>query len=326
MNKKALAAVVAGLALVGVGIAGPSQADPTSKPRAINGMGSDTTQDVMNGFSKLDDARAAELASWDATPKGSTVDTGVTGCSAYTRADGSSAGRTALLTGTECLQFARSSSFSANAGLTYYPFAVDGLTYAITQNSSVPKNLTKAQLQSIFKCGVPSIQPVQVQAGSGTRKDWFNYLYGSAVSDLSNLSAEEKACYPAEADLPQEHDGRALKNNQIMPYSVAKWISQLTGVTSDVRGRTRLPLLDSKSPISLNIDGANTRTVYNVLRRADADAIAGSGELTATQTKLKGLFVGSDSLICANPTTIVQYGFAPVPSTASIKCGEPKTS
>lgn len=326
MNKKALAAVIAGVALVGVGLAGPSQADPTSKPRAINGMGSDTTQDVMNGFSKLEDARAADLASWDATPKAGTVDMGFGACTSYTRADGSSAGRTALLLNDTCLQFARSSSFSANANLTYYPFAVDGLTYAITQNSSVPKNLTKTQLMSIFKCGVSSVQPVLPQAGSGSRKDWLNYLYGSAVSDLSNLSTEEKACYPLEADFPQEHDGRALKNNQVMPYSVAKWISQMTGVTSDVRGRTRLPLLDSKSPISLNIDGANTRTVYNVLRRTDADAIAGSGELTSTQTKLKGLFVGSDSLICANPTTIVQYGFAAVPGTASIQCGQPKTS
>ena len=52
VNIKTIILAAAGVALVGAGIAAPSMADPTTTGRVLNGMGSDTTQFVMNGFSK----------------------------------------------------------------------------------------------------------------------------------------------------------------------------------------------------------------------------------------------------------------------------------
>lgn len=325
VNKKALSAVVAGLALIGFAAAIPASADPTSTPRALNGMGSDTTQDVMNGMAAIS---SGKIASWNATGTG-TVNTGNvnTLCGAVTRANGSGAGRTALKNDTNgCLQFARSSSYSADAALTYIPFAVDGLTYGVTSNSDVTKDLSLADLQSIFRCGVDGIQPVLPQSSSGTRKDWLKYLGidPSGGGSLSSLTTQEKACYPeviGGSNTTEENDGRALKSNQVMPFSVAKWVSMSSGVISDVRGKVVLGILEHTSPISLNTDGANTRTVYNVIRRTDATAIRGTDPLTQTQTDLKAAFVGSGSTVCSNPATIIAYGFAPIPVAASAQCG-----
>lgn len=325
MKIKSIILAAAGLALVGAGIASPSFADPTSSGRLLNGMGSDTTQDVMNGFAKT--TNGANLASWDAIGS-ATVDTGNAGCSTVTRANGSGAGRTALINNTPagCLQFARSSSFSANAALTYYPFAIDGLTFAVTQNSNVPRTLAKADLISIYRCET-SYVPVLPQTGSGSRSDWLTYLFGSSTFPPSGV---DTSCYlGAGTDntvLPQEHNGIQLTANQVMPYSVAKWVSQENGAVSDVRGSAVLGLLDDKSPIMLNSSGANTRTVYNVVRRTDGDAIAGGGALDPVQTALKAAFDSGSSFLCSDTGTIIKYGFAPVPNNATYTCGVQRTS
>lgn len=333
----------AGVALIAAGVASPVSADPLTTPRILNGMGSDTTLDVMNAFSKL--SAGSNIASWDPTGS-STVDTGNAGCSAVTRVNGSSAGRTALINDTAgCLQFARSSSFSSNANLTYYPFAEDGLTYAVTQNSSVPKSLTKAELVSIYKCEVAGIVPVLPQTGSGSRGDWLTHIFGSSTFPPASGST---TCYLGggtdNAVLPQEHDGRQMTSTQIAPYSVAKWIAQMTAVISDVRGKAVIPLYDTgsgpTSPVMLNPNGAFTRTVYNAVRRTDAtaignslgvDGIANTGDddnsgLNAVQIALKGAFVGPNSVLCANSTTLINNGFAPVKSGATFACGAPRTS
>ena len=331
VNIKTIILAAAGVALVGAGIAAPSMADPTTTGRLLNGMGSDTTQFVMNGFSKT--TNGANVASWDASGS-ATVDTGNTGCTSVSRANGSGAGRTALINNSPagCLQFARSSSFSANAALTYYPFSIDGLTFAVTQNSSVPRTLTKAELISIYRCETDYV-PVLPQTGSGSRADWLTYLFGSSTFPPSGVTT---SCYLGGGTdntvLPQEHNGIQLTDNQVVGYSVAQWVSQENGSVTDVRGRTVLGLLDDKSPLMLNPGGANVRTVYNVVRRTDGDAIAaaviaGNNDgLNPVQIALKAAFHGSNSFLCSDTATIIKYGFAPVPAGATYECGVQRTS
>ncbi len=331
MNIKTIILAAAGVALVGAGIAAPSMADPTTTARLLNGMGSDTTQFVMNGFTKT--ANGANVASWDAFGS-TTVDMGNDGCTSVSRANGSSAGRTALLNNTPagCLQFARSSSFSANAGLTYYPFATDGLTFAVTQNSSVPRTLSKAELVSIYKCETDYV-PVLPQTGSGTRNDTLTYIFGGTTFPPNGV---DTSCFLGGGTdntvLPQEHNGIALTDNQVLLYSVAQWVSQENGSVTDLRGRTVLGLLDDKSPLMLNGNGANVRTVYNVVRRADGDAIAASvvagnnDGLSAIQIALKEVFHGTGSYLCSDNVTLIKYGFAPVPEGATYECGAQRTS
>ncbi len=330
VNIKTIILAAAGVALVGAGIAAPSMADPTTTGRLLNGMGSDTTQFVMNGFSKT--TNGANVASWDASGS-SQVDMGNEGCTAVNRENGSSAGRTALKSNSPagCLQFARSSSFSLDNALTYYPFSIDGLTFAVTQNSSVPRTLTKAELISIYRCETDYV-PVLPQTQSGSRADWLKYLF-----DQTSIPAGvDTSCYLGGGTdntvLPQEHNGIQLTDNQVVGYSVAQWVSQENGSVTDIRGRTVLGLLDDKSPLMLNPGGANVRTVYNVVRRADGDAIAAAvvagndTDLNPVQIALKAAFHGSNSFLCSDTATIIKYGFAPVPTGATYECGVQKTS
>jgi len=347
----------AGVALVGVGLASSATADPLSTGRILNGVGSDTTQDLMNAFSKL--SAGSTIASWDASGS-STFDTGNAGCATVSRANGSGAGRTALANNTDgCINWSRSSSFSANAALTGYPVAVDGLTYAVTQNSSVPKSLTKDEIKAIYSCSADTagIVPVLPQTGSGTRADWITHIFGASTFPPSGVTT---TCYLGGGTdntlQPQEHDGRQLTSTQVAPYSVAKWISQMTAVISDVRGKAVIPLYDTTgaaadgnmntpgvtatSPIQLNTAGAFTRTVYNYIKRADAvaittsngtDTIAGTADddntqLTAVQVALKNAFVGSTSVVCSNDRTIINMGFAPVPAGSAYLCGARRDS
>jgi len=337
----------AGVALVGVGLASSATADPLTTGRILNGVGSDTTQDIMNTFSKL--SAGSDIASWDAL--GSAFDTGNAGCTAVPRQNGSTAGRDYVKNiANTCVNFARSSSFkltdsgTVEGKLGFYPFAIDGLTYAVTQNSSVPKSLTKDELVKIFSCdpAVASIVAVVPQDGSGTRADWLK-LYVNAAGTLP----ASPTCYRdggLNASLPQEHDGRTLKSNEVMPYSTAKWVSQMTATITDVRGKSVLGLLDVtsflatdndittygtdyRSPVTTNAGGSYVRTMYNAIRGLDAAAIEAGGTLTAAQTALKNAFVGSTSVLCsaAGQAVLINNGFAPITSL-SFPCGTRQVS
>ena len=347
----------AGVALVGVGLASSATADPLTTGRILNGVGSDTTQDLMNAFSKL--SAGSTIASWDASGS-ATFDTGNAGCTSVARANGSGNGATALKTNTDgCINFSRSSSYSADPALSGYPVAIDGLTYAVTQNSSVPKSLTKDEVRAIYSCSndTAGIVPVLPQTGSGSRADWLKHLFGASTFPPAGITV---TCYLGagtdNALQPQEHDGRQLTSTQVAPYSVAKWISQMTAVISDVRGKAVIPLYDTTgaaddgnqntpgvtptSPIMLNTGGAFTRVVYNYIKREDAvaitssagtDTIPGNGDddntaLTAVQVALKNAFVGPTSVTCSNDRTITNMGFAPVPAGSTYLCGARRDS
>jgi hypothetical protein len=144
--------------------------------RALNGTGSDTTQDLNNGLAAVvrDVSGQLILGSWDATvpaTQGDFIVTHTDGTS-IPRPNGSGQGLAALkaavggttltnargtssgpLDSTD-LQFARSSSGvapSTTGAYSYVPLAVDAVTYALAgANTTLPRNLTVAQLTAIY--------------------------------------------------------------------------------------------------------------------------------------------------------------------------------
>lgn len=204
MRKRRLLLVAgACLATLSLGV-GTALADPVpGQPpfRALQGVGSDTTQDVMNAFANgtnvftpafpgiKDGAGNFVIASWDAIGS-ATITTKDPAtfpqCSNIPRPNGSGDGINAIVGlkpgfPMECADFARSSADDHTArpgqGLTYIPFAIDAVTYATLTQSNVPKNFTQAQLTTIFQRDntptTPCIfKPRVPQINSGTRNFW----------------------------------------------------------------------------------------------------------------------------------------------------------
>ena len=166
MNKRKIAVAAVGITglLTGTVCASQAIADPSGPPpyRQLSGVGSDTTQGVLNGLANAITINGTKvIGSYDATGSAqvTTKDPATTPGCTINRPNGSNAGRTALLNslqaGNGCLDFARSSSLNlgaANPGLTYVPFAVDAVSYSITPTSTVPRKLALADLKAIYHC------------------------------------------------------------------------------------------------------------------------------------------------------------------------------
>jgi len=194
---------VAAIAATGLGAliatGNPATADP-KQYAAATGVGSDTSQDVLNalaGFTPLPNASGAgtnftpaqssaasgkrQLASWDAV--GSACITPKAPGATFTRPNGSSAGRRALsraIDGTSydaascgggtkpvsgLIQFARSSAGPPVAGtdLTYLPFGRDGMSFGYYRSAGAPvTTLTSAELNQLFTTGPATIGGVEM--------------------------------------------------------------------------------------------------------------------------------------------------------------------
>ena len=332
VNRKKMLTLVAG----GVGAASlvlastlpAAQAEPSGPPtyRALAGMGSDTTMDLMNALSEVVTVDGVKvIASYNAIPGGPAVTTKDPAtnpaCVNYPRANGSSGGRDALQrslqAGDNCLQFARSSSGRSGRttaiSMAWVPFATDGLTFAVNAFGTVPRQLTKAQIVSIFKCENDDFQPALVQVDSGTRSSWLSYV---GITE-AEIAAGTYQCLVPQADggtfpgpLPQEHDGRTLKANQIMPYSAAVYQAQLFGSAQDRRGDAVIGVIDGVAPTVLNSSFPGLRDMYNIIPSAKADDEASLEHR---------VFVGTDSLICQAKPSINLQGFGDLRDPS--KCG-----
>jgi hypothetical protein len=276
---KRLIAAACGLgvaaSLIGVSVA---TADPNPLPgntRPLQGVGSDTTEELMNGMSEVivDGSNNKLISSWNA--KGSTgFQTRASGCN-YTgnsgegtylegrRPNGSGAGQNALrdafTTGTAtfgCLDFSRSSSnpSAGNLGTVQVKAlaaATDSLTFALNKATSIPRQLTKQNLIDAYHCSFGGFttgawKAMIPQAGSGTRSSWLSKV-GLTEAQLS--VAGSFPCVTDQADLGarggpnplQEHDLRNLNGTSIAPVSVAQWVSMMGGgVDNDLRGSSML--------------------------------------------------------------------------------------
>jgi ABC-type phosphate transport system substrate-binding protein len=205
---------------------GSASADP-AQYNAFVGVGSDTTQDVLNAlagksngllFTPVQSSAATgsrQLISFDATPPAGAADNCITpklGVATFTRPNGSSAGRRALsraIDGTgygsaaTCaladvsgsIDFARSSALTAGGtALTYIPFGRDGMSFAYYRANGAPvTTLTQQQLNTLFTVGPQTIGGVRIvgcgiQTGSGTYQFW-NSVTGASVAQEDAATA-----------------------------------------------------------------------------------------------------------------------------------------
>ncbi|MFM8773666.1 MAG: substrate-binding domain-containing protein [Actinomycetota bacterium] len=315
--KKALIAAAAGAGALSLMLAviPTASADPDGDPkyRDLAGVGSDTTMDLVQALSQVVKINGVKvIGSYNASP--STTESFQTKentkCT-YTRAtaNGSSNGikvlDASIKAGDGCIQFARSSSGKSSTsptGLTWIPFAKDAVTFAVRSDGSVPKSLTVAELTAIYKCENTSIVPVLVQTGSGTRSYWLG-RFGITEDQITAGTypcLKPKSAGGTGPEYVQEHDGRQLKANEVMPYSIAVWQAQATGAAPDRRGMSVLGVLDGKAPTLLNTASTYSRDVFNVIPTT---------KVTDTASKEYQVFVGKDSLVCKESTTIQAQGF-----------------
>jgi ABC-type phosphate transport system substrate-binding protein len=314
---KRLIAAACGLgvaaSLIGVSVA---SADPNPLPgntRPLQGEGSDTTEEVMNGMSDVivDGSNNKLISSWNA--KGSTAfQTRASGCnylgnngeSTYTegvRANGSGNGQKALrdafTTGTAtngCLDFSRSSSSPSAANLgtvevKALALATDSLTFALNRSTVIPRQLTAQNLIDIYHCNFGGFtsntwKALIPQAGSGTRSSWLAKV-GLTEGDLTNPSAFP--CVTDQSDLGtrggthplQEHDLRTLNGTSIAPVSVAQWVSMMGGgVDNDLRGSSMLGTIKAST-------GTIPEVSYPISLNTSYGNLAGtSDDFAATRT------------------------------------------
>jgi ABC-type phosphate transport system substrate-binding protein len=317
MRKIIVAAVGAAGLLTGTVCGSVAVADPSGSPtyRQLSGVGSDTTQGVMNGLANAITINGTKvIGSYDAVGSANitTKDPATTPGCTIPRPNGSGAGRTALLTSLQannnCLDFSRSSSLNLSAatpGLTYVPFAVDAVTYAITPTSSVPRKLALADLKAIYHCdpnyvGTAPNFALTVylpQAGSGTRSFWESTV---GITDADVVAGVYPCIKDTKNGAPvEEHDGRVLDDNSIAPFSIAQYNAQSSQTIADLRGRAILGTVDGVAPNALNSNFGVKRDVYNVIPTSKVGTAPWST-----------VFAGSNSLICQQTNIINTYGFA----------------
>lgn len=322
-KRNLIAALALGLLATAISVSAAT-ADPSGSPtpRALNGVGSDTIQGVEDALNNTitDAAGNKLLGSWDAT--GSATISTVPGNAActITRPNGSNAGRAALETSLQandgCLQYSRSSKLdlttAAPVPLTYVPFAIDAVAYAVTSGSNIPRQLALTDIKAIYHCDANyvgtgpnySIKVLLPQAGSGTRSFWESTV---GITDADVTAGK----YPCISDkyngAPiEEHDGRVLDANSIVPFSIAQYIAQSSNTITDHRGQAVLGTIDGLTPTVENANFGVTREVYNVIPSSKV------GDPT-----YQSVFVGPNSKFCTSTTTINQYGFAVDPNCGS---------
>ena len=315
MTRKRNLIAAAGIGLVATAFSVSSAtADPSGAPqyRQLAGVGSDTVQGVENALSNsITIGGTKVIGSYDATGSATIATQAAAACQALNRPNGSGAGRAALLTSLQandgCIQYSRSSSLDLSAAavnLTYVPFAVDAVTYAVTNNSNIPRTLALTDLKSIYTCDPAfvgtgpnySIHPLLPQAGSGTRKFWEATV---GIADADVVAGHYPCISDTHNGTPiEEHDGRVLDANSLAPFSIAQYIAQSSGTIADIRGNALIGTVDGLSPQTLNTKFGITREVYNVIPTSQ---IANAPYST--------VFVGPTSSVCQSQTTLLQYGF-----------------
>ncbi|CAM4003437.1 substrate-binding domain-containing protein [Kibdelosporangium persicum] len=314
------AAVTLGAAAAVLSLAaGNAVADPGFTPLTgdIVGVGSDTSQDLLDGLASQYNSETARpgdwLASWRAT--GSATITPKTGAAEITRPNGSSAGINALIADGDAhtIDFARSSrwvgSNPAEANYSFLQFARDGLTFATATNSNVPATRTTAQLHDIYSRStpncVPLVKPYIPQPGSGTRQ-FFLASIGLTEGTLGNCAA-----------VSQEHDASVVVNdaNAIAPFSIARgWGVQglRLGDVDDSSRPAGLPanLIAQDTPPNGALATINVydRGIYNVVRNSDVnlpkyDNVFGPNGWICTDPDAQAIITGqhfrlADSLEC----------------------------
>ena len=247
-SKKRLALAVVLSASLASGLAGGSAgADPKQLTAAV-GVGSDTTQDVMNAMTGYTNdnyytpihsssaSGARQVISFDAVPPAGVSDNCITpkvGGPTFTRPNGSTGGRRALsraIDGTKygsaacggvqdvagLVDFARSSSGPAagdvGTDLTYIPFGRDGVSFGYYRTDGSPvTSLTRAQLTSLFTTGPQVIGGVRiVPCGIQTSSGTYSFWNGVTTANATQENTATTECN-AFLGRAQENSGADLQ-------------------------------------------------------------------------------------------------------------------
>lgn len=337
-NLRAIATTSVAVAALGAGVlaaSAPASADPASGYRPFVGVGSDTTQDVLNALAgdvTGTTGITTKVASYNAfgTAQIKVSSTGPT----FDRPAGSGAGVKALSdseTGTPFngvniegqIDFARSSSGPSASGtdLTYVPFARDAVSYAYRGAAGKIGKLTTAQLNAVYSANTPvTINGVKVtgvlpQSSSGTRKF---FLGAIGVTTVGSTVVQTSS---------PENDGSILTaTNQVVPFSSAQWIAQKNKVVTDTTGAALLGAPNNKPAATTNATTGLLqpsaafynaapfgRNVYNVV---PTNTIGVTGKAAA-------LFTGDTAAFCGTKAKAIvkKFGFALIAASSATPCG-----
>lgn len=324
IKKRFLVIATAAVVIPVLAVLGRSaSADPTNPPgpRQLAGVGSDTTEEVLNDMSETILVNGLKpVASYNATGGGfSTKSTTNCNYAAYEigngpgiRANGGLAGRGRLLDALNpgdprsgCLDFARSSHLDlrpASTDLVYIPFALDTLTYAIRDDSTTSRRLSEGALTSIYQCAgstSDNFLPLLPQSGSGSRAVWLAMLgltettKGACVRD-TYVDPSDGRTKPV-----QDNNGRALVDRKnIVPYSAAQYSAQSVGSIPDVSGAAVLGAINGIPPLAASVGARGAREVYNIV------PFSRLGTQPTNQ-----VFVGPNSEVCKQTRSIFRNGF-----------------
>jgi phosphate transport system substrate-binding protein len=268
-----------------VATAAPASADPATTYVAV---GSDTTQDVMNGMSSI--VGGGNLGSWDAVNPGTP---GVThdeinpkvNCH-MTRPNGSGEGVSALRKSVNpataatqladppepgCVDFARSSSGpgtnQSNSGLlVYIPFALDAVAPATggTTNIAGADGFSVASLSALYQCtpqmvGGVTYDPNSPPAAGNQGVHLYIPQPGSGTRNFWAAQMGINATTPPacvhdhsviDNTLVEEHDGTVLAADPdgLGPFSIAQWVSQSNGHNDRRHGAVLHSLATTAAP------------------------------------------------------------------------------
>jgi len=337
----------------------PTLADPpsgvTPKETDVVSVGSDTSEYLVDQLAfdyNKSHTTGPRLYSWDAVnPKTGQTDNIVTksGCSAIPRPDGATAGLSAFITNAKtkdgkhfCIDFVRSARGRASTdpakgpgGVLFVTLAKDAISYATNKTSNAPGNLTKAQLAAIYTCidtslnqvggsSSATIQAFLPQTGSGLRSSFLKAIGVATPGACVNSSVQQN-----EGTDPQ------FKNNPnaMVPYSVAKYISQVfhsakCGVkpTStqnrfgcDEHGNFVLHSINGTKPTT----GTGAQTVINqkftpAFINPIADVVRWAQTTDSIPSYLDRFFASATrhGWFCSSSTArqdLIHYGFLPTP-------------
>jgi phosphate transport system substrate-binding protein len=229
-----------------------------------------------------------------------------------------------------CIDIARSSAGRAAADpaeFEYYGYAKDAVSFARFAGAA-PADLTVDQLRGIYACAITNWSQVGggdapivrylPPAGSGTRSFFVGTVLGAEPST---------SC--GEVRIAAENDGVAVpaadRATAVLPYSVAQWVAQANGASTDVRAGAGIGLLGGENPVSGPdaagryepnagvINGTTfvgVRTVYNVL----------DTRLPSYQQALRvvGYDTAGPGFLCSGSAGVTallkKYGFTPLPA------------
>lgn len=339
-------------ALAVAALASPAFAADPASPRAINGGGSDTTQEVISAIQNLS---GAQFGAYDAiggtfnpkpgcqfngnetTPGSGIFDS--TKAGPGFRPNGSGAGRDRLrdsilapnpggaagtvnqraTDGSDCLDFARSSSGAgtpvAGAPLKYIPFAIDGISYVTRDNATASATFSIASLRTIYSAsGTP---------GSAACNNLIPLLpqagSGTRATFLSNIGVGGSgqpaigSCVASSALNTNTGVVEPVQENKPFYFSDSRIIAPYsTSTWAAQQGRQISGELVTGLRLGA-IGGSNTLVSSPSFLNARTVFNVVSSARVAEPT-IAGTFVGSSSFICSNTPTINRFGFAQSPN------------